>query len=323
MPARPAPSRRWRSRLVGLLAGYAIDRVVADPSRGHPVAVFGTWAGKLRDRLYADSRACGTVYAVTATAVPVAATWLLARRAPTLTLAAVTWAALGGTTLARTGERMARALDDVAASPNPESDGTLAAARGWVPWLCSREPDRLSPDDIARATIESLSENTSDAVTGTLVWGALAGAPGVVAHRCINTLDAMVGYRTPEYGRFGWASARFDDMVNYLPARVCGIATVLAGPNRRAAIRAWREDAPGHPSPNGGIPESTAAGALGVQLGGPTPYSGGIQDRRLMGRGRAPGIPDVRRAVRLTRQVQDICLCVTTLPLWALARRRG
>ncbi|MDO4609038.1 CobD/CbiB family cobalamin biosynthesis protein [Corynebacterium sp.] len=324
-PARPNAAAR---RMAGLLAGFAADRAFGDPPRAHPVAVFGTWATWLRRRMHRDSRAAGAAYVAAAVIPPVAASWWLSRRLPAVTLAAATWAALGGTTLARTGERMARRLDAVG-EPGPGSTAgeeapadaavALDRARELVPWLCSRDPSALDAPGIARATVESLAENTSDAVTGTLFWGAMAGAPGVVMHRCINTLDAMVGYRTPEYRNFGWAAARLDDVVNWVPARLTGMATVAAGPDRPGAVRAWRHDAAKHPSPNAGVPESTAAGALGVTLGGATVYAGGMEERPRLGDGPAPGVPDVRRAVRLTRRVQDIAAVMTVAPVAAAA----
>lgn len=306
--------RRLIARAVALAAGFAADRVFGDPARHHPVAWFGTAADRLEKRMWADSRLRGTAYAAVSVGVPAVAAAGVARVAPNVALAAATWAALGGTTLARTGERMADRLEA----------GDLAGSRELVPWLCSRDPAKLDLDGVARATVESLAENTSDAVSGTLLWGAVFGAPGVVVHRCGNTLDAMVGYRTPKWANFGWASARFDDLINWVPARLTGVATVIAGPDRAGAVRAWKNDAAGHPSPNAGVPEATAAGALGVRLGGATAYAGGVEQRAVLGDGHAPGVADVRRAVDLTRRVQDItaAMCVGGLVAAAFVPRR-
>ncbi|WP_295629458.1 adenosylcobinamide-phosphate synthase CbiB [uncultured Corynebacterium sp.] len=296
MADRPSQSTALLRRAAALAAGIAADRVVGDPARHHPVAWFGTAADRLRARMWADSRGRGVAFTAIAVGLTTVTTARIARRFPNATLAAVTWASLGGTTLARTGDAMADRLEA----------GDLAAARGLVPWLCSRDPQRLDLDGVARATVESLAENTSDAVSGTLLWGAVFGAPGVVAHRCGNTLDAMVGYRTAEWANFGWASAKFDDAINWVPARLTGLATVIVGPDRRGAWAAWRRDAAAHPSPNAGVPEAAAAGALGVRLGGRTEYAGGVEDRAVLGRGPAPTVDDVRRAVTLTRRVQAV-----------------
>ena len=260
------------------------------------MAIYGQAVSKLERRIYADSKARGVAFTTIAVAAPVVLTAAVSTVAPTLALTATTWASLGGTTLRRTGERMADRL----------SAGDIDAARELVPWLCSRDPEALDADGIARATVESLAENTSDAVTGTLMWGVIAGAPGVVAHRAVNTLDAMVGYRNDRYRQFGWASARLDDVAGFLPARLTAVATVVAGPNRRQALAAWQRDASNHPSPNAGVVEASAAGALGLQLGGKTVYLSGVEMRPVLGGGRAPAVADVRRAAELSKRVQNI-----------------
>lgn len=260
------------------------------------MAIYGQAVSKLERRIYADSKARGVAFTTIAVAAPVVLTAAVSTVAPTLALTATTWASLGGTTLRRTGERMDDRL----------SAGDIDAARELVPWLCSRDPEALDADGIARATVESLAENTSDAVTGTLMWGAIAGAPGVVAHRAVNTLDAMVGYRNDRYRQFGWASARLDDVAGFLPARLTAVATVVAGPNRRQALAAWQRDASNHPSPNAGVVEASAAGALGLQLGGKTVYLSGVEMRPVLGGGRAPAVADVRRAAELSKRVQNI-----------------
>ena len=183
-----------------------------------------------------------------------------------LLTAAATWTALGGTSLARTGALMADLLEA----------GEVDAARALLPSLCGRDPASLDVDGLARAACESVAENTPDAQVAPLWWAAVAGVPGVVAYRGINTLDAMIGHRSPRYAEFGWAAARLDDLVNLIPARLSAALTVLCAPlvggSPGGALRAWRRDAARHPSPNAGVVEATFAGALGVRLGGPTQY---------------------------------------------------
>jgi adenosylcobinamide-phosphate synthase len=216
--------------------------------------------------------------------------------------AAATWVALGGTTLARTGSEMADLLDA----------GDLDAARVLLPSLCGRDPSVLDSQGLARAACESVAENTSDAQVAALFWAALAGVPGVLAYRAINTLDAMIGNRSARYARFGWAAARLDDLANYVPARLTGalvlVCAPLAGGSPARAARAWRRDAARHPSPNAGIPEAAFAGALGVRLGGPTQYRYRLEIRPALGDGPAPGATELRRAVRLSRLVQASAL---------------
>ncbi|MEU6558893.1 adenosylcobinamide-phosphate synthase CbiB [Nocardia nova] len=212
--------------------------------------------------------------------------------------ALATWTALGGTTLARTGRSMAEQLDAA----------DIGGARAVLPSLCGRDPEALDADGLARAAVESIAENTSDATVAPLVWGAIAGVPGILGYRAANTLDAMVGYRNERYRDFGWAAARTDDVANLLPARVSGILTALLAPligGRPAdALRAWRRDARSHPSPNAGVAEATMAGALGVTLGGRTEYGHGVEMRPELGAGPAPVVPDLRRAVHMSEAVQ-------------------
>lgn len=290
------------ARAAGLLLGAVADAALGDPRRGHPVAGFGTVAAALERRGYADRRAAGVGH-VALLVGGVVGLGAVAERAAggfvgrTAVTAAVTWVVLGGTSLAREGAALAGELD--------RSD--LAAARARLPGLCGRDPSALDAGGIARAGTESMAENTSDAVVAPLLWGAVAGVPGLLGYRAVNTLDAMVGHRSPRYLRFGWAAARLDDVANLLPARVCALLTAavapLVGGSPRAALRVWRRDAASHPSPNAGPVEASAAGALGVTLGGRTVYPHGTEERPRLGDGPPPGPADLRRAARLSRLV--------------------
>ncbi|MCV7059653.1 cobalamin biosynthesis protein, partial [Mycolicibacterium vaccae] len=219
-------------------------------------------------------------------------------------VAAATFAAAGGTTLSRTGEQMAGLL----------AAGDVDGARALLPSLCGRDPSVLDTAGLTRAALESIAENTADAQIGPLVWGALAGTPGVLVYRAANTLDAMIGNRSPRYARFGWAAARFDDLVNLIPARVTGLLVVVCAPvvggSPAEAWRAWRRDAARHPSPNAGVAEASFAGALGVRLGGPTQYAHELEIRPTLGDGRVPDVDDLARAVRLSRAVQVLAAAV-------------
>jgi adenosylcobinamide-phosphate synthase len=301
-----------RSRSTGIFLGFLADAVLADPRRGHPVAGFGWGATGLEAVTYRDGRLAGALHTaalvggVTASAV-LAQHHMRHRWARVALMAAATWVALGGTTLARTGSRMADLLDA----------GDIEAARSLLPSLCGRDPSALDGPGLARAACESVAENTSDAQVAPLFWAAVAGAPGVLAYRAINTLDAMIGNRSARYARFGWAAARLDDVANYVPARLTGAlvlacAPLVGGSSVRAA-RAWRSDAGRHPSPNAGIPEATFAGALGVGLGGPTQYRYQLEIRPTLGAGPGPRVVDLRRAVRLSLLVQAGALAVAVV----------
>jgi adenosylcobinamide-phosphate synthase len=195
--------------------------------------------------------------------------------------------------------------------------GDLEGARALLPSLCGRDPAALDAAGLARAACESVAENTSDAQVAPLFWAAVAGMPGVLGYRAVNTLDAMIGNRSQRYARFGWAAARLDDVANYVPARLTGALVLacapLAGGSPVRAARAWRRDAARHPSPNAGVAEASFAGALGVRLGGPTQYRHQLEIRPTLGDGPAPGASDLRRVVRLSRSVQRGALVVALL----------
>ena len=299
------PPTTYLARAAGLALGCLIDAALGDPRRGHPVAAFGTAAIALERLTYADRRSAGVVHTgallSALTTFGVVVDRAAARRGPVATVAvtaAATFVTLGGTTLARTGAEMARHLDR----------DDVDAARGLVPSLCGRDPASLDEAGIARATVESVAENTSDAQVAPLCWGALAGVPGLLVYRGANTLDAMVGHRSTRYGRFGWAAARFDDAANYLPARAAGVLTAVCAPvvggSPGESLAVWRRDASRHPSPNAGVVEAAFAGALGVRLGGPTQYAHRLEIRPTLGRGPVPTSRDVSRSVRLSRAVQ-------------------
>ncbi len=305
----------------GLVLGFAADRLLGDPRRFHPVAGFGSVAASLERHSYRDERAAGIRH----TALLVGGTTVLGAIAgrSTIVTAVATWTVLGGTTLAATAERMAGLLDT----------GDTSGARDLLPSLCGRDPNSLDADGLVRAALESVAENTSDAVVAPLFWGAVAGVPGLLGYRAINTLDAMIGYRSPRYRNFGWAAARTDDVANYLPARITGLLTValapLVGGRPGGAWTAWRADAHRHPSPNAGVAEAAAAGALGVRLGGRTGYRHGVEIRPVLGTGPVPAVADLRRAVRLSRAVQvgalagSAGLAVAIGQLRLRRRRRG
>jgi adenosylcobinamide-phosphate synthase len=298
------------ARALALVAGFGADLVVGDPRRWHPVAGFGRLATVAERVLWRDDRAAGVGYAVVCAGAPAALAWVvdraLARRGAGLAraglLAALTWAAVGGRSLGREAAGIARCLEA----------GDLDGARERLPALVGRDPAGLGEAELCRAVCESVAENTADAVAGPLVWGAVLGSPGVVLYRCANTLDAMVGHRGPRYGRFGWASARLDDLLTWPAARLTAwlaavCAPLVGGSPKRALATAGRDGA-GHPSPNAGPVEAAFAGALGVRLGGTNVYPDGAggtrtETRGPLGDGPPPGPADVARTVRLSRAI--------------------
>ncbi|QVQ55130.1 cobalamin biosynthesis protein [Spiractinospora alimapuensis] len=300
-----------------------LDAAVGDPRRGHPVAVYGHAVSRLEHAIYAPTRRRGVLFTLMAT-VPVVATAVVAQRVardlPVATIAltaAATWAVVGGRTLHREAELMADALED----------GDLERARARLPHLCGRDPATLDATGLARATVESVAENTSDAVVAPLFWGGLAGLPGLLGYRAVNTLDAMVGHRSSCYENFGWASARLDDLANHVPARLTATLATLASPavgrTPSHVLRTWARDGDQHPSPNAGQCESAFAGALGVRLGGKNVYGERVEHRPELGDGPPPGVGDIRRAVRLARWVGVGAGAVAAAMAWAKGRRGG
>lgn len=287
----------------GLVVGYALDTLLGDPRRWHPVAGFGRVAGALERRVYRPDRAAGAVFTSVAVGAPVllgVAATLATRRRPVaraVLVAAGTWTVLGGRTLRHEATVMGRAL----------RDGDLPAARHRLGHLCGRDPSTLDEPELARATVESVAENTSDAVVAPLVWGAVAGLPGLLGYRAANTLDAMVGHRSPRYARFGTAAARLDDLLNLVPARLTGLLTIAVAPtahgDRDRAWRVWRRDRNDHPSPNAGQCEAAMAGALGVRLGGRNVYFGRSEVRPFLGDGPRPEARHLKRAARISGAV--------------------
>ncbi|MFJ8583083.1 cobalamin biosynthesis protein [Streptomyces sp. NPDC093595] len=322
--ARTAADRTPGHRVFayGAAAGLAVDLLLADPRRGHPVAAFGRAAARVEGALWRDHRGWGVLHAVVcaggaAGAAALADRAVRGRRAAAVALtAASVWAVVGGTTLGREARAIGGAL----------AAGDLEVARDRLPHLCGRDPQALDGPGMARAVVESVAENTSDAVVGALVWGALGGVPGLVAFRAVNTLDAMVGHRSPRYRRFGWASARLDDVAGWPGARLTAALAAAAGGDPRGAVRSWRADAAKHPSPNAGPVEASFAGALGVRLGGTLSYGGRVEHRPVLNEGgREVEVADIERAVRLSRRVSVLALAVCAgarLAYGAIERRR-
>lgn len=305
----PTPRPPDLARATGLLAGLVADALLGDPQRFHPVAGFGKLAAAAERLAFRPRRAVGAAFLLGLLApVCVGTRWTERRLGPGQRWAftAVTaWTVIGGRSLHRSAARIQQALEA----------GDVEGARRLLPALCGRDPARLDADGITRAVIESVAENTSDAVVAPLLWGALAGTTGLAGYRAVNTLDAMVGHPTPRLAHFGWASARADDLANLVPARItASLATVsapLLGGRPAAAWRAWQRDGSRHPSPNAGPCEGAFAGALDVRLGGQTIYLDAVSARPVLGNGHAAQPHDIARAVRLSRIVIAAAAVIT------------
>lgn len=294
-----APAPAWVCRADALmaptmLAALLLDQLLGEPRRWHPLVGFGAFASILERRFNCGtSKRLAGCFAWASAVLPLTLmAWLLSLIPGIgwLVELVLLYLAIGLRSLSEHAVPVARAL----------AAGNLSAARACVGRIVSRHTAGLDETAVAAATTESVLENGSDAVFAALFWFAVLGAPGVVLYRLANTLDAMWGYRNARFQQFGWAAARIDDVLNFIPARLVALTYALCG-NTRLALRCWREQASGWDSPNAGPVMAAGAGALGVQLGGPAMYHGVMHERPILGAGPAPGAADVFRALRLVR----------------------
>lgn len=299
--------------------GFTLDAVLGEPHRAHPLVAFGRLAERLESRWNRDARTdsaarrlTGTLAVALLVGVPVLLTAMLIARSPAwaaaLIHAATLYFAIGAKSLRQHAQAVARAL---AASD-------LVRARRLGGRIVSRDLSEAPASEVARAAVESTLENGNDAVFSALFWFAIGGAPGVLAYRLVNTLDAMWGYRTPRYIYFGWAAARLDDAMNYLPARLTALTYAALGDTRQSLL-CWRVQARAWKSPNAGPVMASGAGALGLELGGPARYHGRTEERPRLGAGSPPDATDIGRALHLVHAgviVWAALLALLALGLW-------
>ena len=285
-----------------MLAAAFLDRVFGEPMRFHPVSGLGKLIELAESRLYGDSRVRGTL-ALLLLALPLCMTafWLDSILGQAFS-AILLYFAIAPRSLAEHAKRVARALEL----------GKIDEARTAVGKMVSRETGNLDEAGVSVAAVESVLENGSDAIFSALFWFALLGAPGVMLYRLANTLDAMWGYRNARYERFGWAAARLDDLLNFIPARLTALSYALFG-NFISALRCWRSQARAWESPNAGPVMAAGAGALQIELGGSAVYGGVIHDRPLLGAGRRASSGDILRAIGLVEQTLLLWLAVPFL----------
>jgi adenosylcobinamide-phosphate synthase len=296
----------------GAAAGIVLDRLLGEPPiEPHPVACFGRAMGAVESTIYEPSRGAGVVHTCAG-----------------LALGAGAGAVVRSTTIASYLAIAGRALEESAVAVQGSLEaGDLVRARELLPALVGRDPSGLDEKEISRAVVESVAENTVDAMVAPALWSALGGAPGALGYRAVNTMDAMVGHRCDRYLSYGWAAARLDDVANWLPARLA--AALVAAVRPRSATATWRavrRDAPGHPSPNAGVAEAAFAAALGLRLGGESRYGDRVELRPTLGVGRPPEARDIARATRLARDVAlalAAALSASAIAASAARRRRN
>jgi adenosylcobinamide-phosphate synthase len=298
-------ARSTMPRPLGAAAGLVLDQLFEEPPTSvHPVAHFGRVMTDFERRNYDDRVAPGVTHAVLGTSLGLVAGRVLGSTALATAMSA------GGRALWRAASDVGDAL----------ATGDLNAARDRLPSLVGRDPSDLDEAEIVRAVVESVAENTVDAIVAPALWAAVAGAPGALGYRAVNTMDAMVGHHSSRYENYGAASARLDDAANWVPARVTAALVAIVRVRSARDIRvAVATQAPHHPSPNAGVAEAAFAAALGIQLGGRNRYGERIEERVPLGLGRTPYTSDINEAIRLSRDVTVAlasALGVVGIALW-------
>jgi len=294
------------SAALAMWVAVCVDAWLGEPRGWHPLVGFGRLASMIEKRLYADRRIAGVLAWSLAVLPPVLMLWIVQRLMPAWSSWCVSVLVLYLTVGLRSLGEHARPVADALAG------GQLDDARRAVGRMVSRDTEALNASQVAAAATESVLENGNDAVFGALFWFAVLGAPGALLYRLANTLDAMWGYRTPRYENFGWAAARIDDVLNFVPARLTAFTYALCG-HFDAAWRCWRTQAPQWDSPNAGPVMAAGAGALRVSLGGAAPYHGVWEVRPELGEGDLPDAVSIRRALSLVRRGVALWLLAAVL----------
>ncbi len=279
---------------------YLIDQIVPEPKKYHPVSSYGKFSTYLEELFYSDSKISGGLFAL-ANIELVAFLAVLLKKYRIFGLVAVTAISLSGKMLEDEALEIYRSL----------KAGNIERAKKKLPSLVGRDVDSLDERGIVRATVESIAENTVDAVASTLVLGSVFGVFGVLLHRVFNTLDAMVGKKNSRYLNFGMACARIDDLLNYVPARVSSVIVLGFSKSPVKNLKLARQQALLHPSPNAGIIEASFALALNIELGGELSYQNIREVRPIVGTGGEVRADDILRATHLKRKVEYVLLVLT------------
>jgi adenosylcobinamide-phosphate synthase len=301
-----------------LLVALALDALVGDPPAlwrhvPHPVTLIGKVI-EIADQDFnaaeaseASRKAYGAVFLASLVAVSLLVGLLLEA-----ILRALPFGEIGIAVVAAVFIAQKSLHDHVAAVRDGLAEGGLEGGRRAVAMIVGRDPQQLDEAGVARAAIESCAENAADGVTAPALWFLLLGLPGLIAYKAVNTADSMIGHKTDRHRAFGWASARFDDLVNWPAARLCGVAIAatapLSGRSVAECMATMRRDAPKHRSPNAGWPEAAMAAVLGLALAGPRAYPGYTVDDPFMNEGgrREATAGDISRALKVFRHAMAL-----------------
>ncbi len=307
------------TNVLSLLAGWMLDLLLGDPQRlPHPVVWFGRaisfgehHLNKGRHRMIK-----GAFLAITLVTLVLLIGWgvryllfLVSSWMGWLFDIIVVFYCLAGTTLIREVREVFRALDR-----------SLEEGRRQVARIVGRDTSQLSAQEVRKAALETLAENLSDGVTAPLFWLAVAGTPGMLAYKMVNTLDSMIGYRTERYRDFGCWAAHIDDVANYIPARLTALLMVAAS-GRWGLLAFVARYGRNHASPNSGYPEAALAGILGCRFGGPHYYFGELFDKPYIGdQDRQLTTDDMKKAVRINRLAEVLMVVLTAMTLYLFAQ---
>jgi len=288
---------------IGLICILAVllDVLLGEPRRFHPLVGFGNWATRLEQRLNYNTRWQGILAVILAVFPFVLIAWLLDWLLPNVWIIAVglLYLAIAPRSLFEHAWAVRKAL----------KKNNVIAARQRVSDIVSRDTQFLNEQEITRATIESVLENGNDAIFGAIFWYLVAGLPGLVLYRLVNTLDALWGYRNTQFLYFGWAAARLDDVLNWIPARLTAFSYACVG-NFSIAMKSWSQQAATWYSPNAGVVMSAGAGALQIILGDTAYYHGQQKVRPILGNGKIPVEKDIRRALALVYRALALWLVI-------------
>lgn len=282
---------RIAKQMIGAGLGLLVDRAFGEPpAKVHPVALFGKVMTETEMLVWRGSKPSGASYGAFGLAIAAGGSRLVS--SPFIGTTIATYFAVAERSL----------LENAIAIDLSLKRGDLDSVRRQLPSLVGRDSAGLDENGAARAVVESVAENSSDAVIAPMFYGALFGGMGSIIYRAVNTMDAMVGYRNAQYLQFGWFSAKLDDFANYIPSRLTALLAWSVRTGQRPKFASILSDAAGHPSPNAGVVEAAYAHKLGIKLGGENSYKGVVEIRPEMGEGRVVSRPDIAGAVELCRR---------------------
>ena len=301
--------------IIQILIAFVFDKVLGEPKNNHPLVIFGNFANKVearsnRSQPTKNDGLVALLICVLPTVLVIAILQLTVFESGligTLFSAVTLYITIGWQSL----------FEHTSAIVKPLQQGDLDEAKQKLAMIVSRDTETLEEQEVVSATIETLLENGNDAIFGALFWFVLLGPAGAVLYRLVNTLDAMWGYKNERFLQFGWAAARFDDLLNWIPARLCAFSYALAG-NYQSAMQSWKSQAHQWKSPNAGPVMAAGAGALSITIGGDAVYHGNKETKPVLGVGARPTPQHILEAQSLINKALFIWLATLTVLLVAI-----